>query len=367
MSLILGIESSCDETAAAVVADGYQVLSNSVASQIAKHAVHGGVVPELAAREHLVALNPVVKEALSTANVSMKDIDAVAVTQGPGLIPALLVGLSFAKGLAMASNKPLIGINHFIAHIYGAFLDEANQVLANLSTFPLLALVVSGGHTSLILIDDSGNATHLGSTIDDAAGEALDKGAKLLGLGYPGGPIMQKTAEGGDPNKFKFPRPLTGGEGKPLSAENLYNFSFSGVKTALLYHVKNHADSSGNLPVELLKDTVASYQEAVVDVLTRKTLLAARNFNVKTIVVAGGVACNSVLRERFVALTPKHIQLCLAARKYCTDNAAMVGGLGWHYYRKRAFSSLSIDSFARLPKITQVPFLGEKYGKTDSL
>ncbi|HJH06025.1 tRNA (adenosine(37)-N6)-threonylcarbamoyltransferase complex transferase subunit TsaD [Victivallis vadensis] len=359
MSLILGIESSCDETAAAVVRDGYQVLSSCVASQIAKHAVHGGVVPELAAREHLVALNPVVEGALREAGVTMKEIGAIAVTQGPGLIPALLVGLSFAKGLAMGNGKPLIGVNHFIAHIYGAFLDEAHGVLENPATYPLLALVVSGGHTSLMLIERDGKARQLGCTIDDAAGEALDKGAKLLGLGYPGGPIMQKTAEGGDPHKYEFPRPLTGGAGKPLAPENLYNFSFSGIKTALLYHVKHHAGADGKLPAELLRDTVASYQEAVVDVLTRKTLLAAKNFGAKTIVVAGGVACNSVLRERFEALTPKHVQLRLAARKYCTDNAAMVGGLGWHYHRKQAYSPLNIDSFARLPQITQVPFLGE--------
>lgn len=358
MSLILGIESSCDETAASVVRDGYEVLSSSVASQIAKHAVHGGVVPELAAREHLVALDPVVESALREAGVTMRDIDAVAVTQGPGLIPALLVGLSFAKGLASGNGKPLIGANHFIAHIYGAFLDEGHGVLEDSATYPLLALVVSGGHTSLMLIEANGDARQLGCTIDDAAGEALDKGAKLLGLGYPGGPIMQKTAEGGDPHRYDFPRPLTGAAGKPLAPENRYNFSFSGIKTALLYHVKQHADVEGRLPQELLHDTVASYQEAVVDVLVRKTLMAARDFNARTIVVAGGVACNSVLRERFEALTPENIRLRLAARKYCTDNAAMVGGLGWHYFRRGDFSALNIDSFARLPQITKVPFLG---------
>ena len=192
MSLILGIESSCDETAAAVVRDGCDVLSSSVASQIARHAVHGGVVPELAAREHLVALNPVVESALREAGVTMAQIDAVAVTQGPGLIPALLVGLSFAKGLAMGNGKPLIGINHFIAHIYGAFLDGAHSALEDPASYPLLALVVSGGHTSLMLIESDGRARQLGCTIDDAAGEALDKGAKLLGLGYPGGPVVQR-------------------------------------------------------------------------------------------------------------------------------------------------------------------------------
>ena len=191
MSLILGIESSCDETAAAVVRDGYEVLSSAVASQIAKHAAHGGVVPELAAREHLTALNPVLEEALRTAGVTMREVDAVAVTQGPGLIPALLVGLNFAKGLALGYGKPLIAVNHFIAHIYAAFLESGHGVLENPESYPLLALVVSGGHTSLLLIAANGEARQLGCTLDDAAGEALDKAAKLLGLGYPGGPVME--------------------------------------------------------------------------------------------------------------------------------------------------------------------------------
>ncbi len=356
MSLILGIESSCDETAVAVVRDGYEVLSSSIATQIAKHALHGGVVPELAAREHLVALNPVLDAALGEAGVTLQDIDAIAVTQGPGLIPALLVGLNFAKGLALGNNIPFIGVNHFIAHIYGAFLDDAHATLEDPASYPLLALVVSGGHTSLMMIEADGKTTALGSTIDDAAGEALDKGAKLLGLGYPGGPVMQRRAEGGDPYRFDFPRPLTGAAGKPLAPENRYNFSFSGIKTALLYHVKNHAGENGKFPEELLQDTAASYQETVVDVLTKKTLQAAKEFGAKTIVVAGGVACNSVLRERFEKLTPRGVRLCLAARKYCTDNAAMVAGLGWHYHRRKAYSSPDIDSFARLPQITRVPF-----------
>ena len=357
MALILGIETSCDETAAAVVRDGYEVLSNSVASQIAKHAAHGGVVPELAAREHLTALKPVLDGALSEAGVALSDIDAIAVTQGPGLIPALLVGLSFAKGLALGHGIPYVGVNHFIGHIYGAFLDEANSALVDPATYPLLALVVSGGHTSLVLADRDGKATALGGTIDDAAGEALDKGSKLLGLGYPGGPVIQRTAEGGDPHRFEFPRPLTGAAGKPLAPENRWNFSFSGIKTALLYHVRRHLDADGNFPPELLKDTVASYQEAVVDVLTRKTLDAAKTYGAKTIVVAGGVACNSVLRERFEKLTPPGVRLRLAARKYCTDNGAMIGGLGFHYWKKGDFSSPDIDSFARLPQITRIPFL----------
>lgn len=359
MSLILGIESSCDETAAAIVKDGYEVISSVIASQIAKHAMHGGVVPELAAREHLVALNPVLETALREADVTLRDIDAIAVTQGPGLIPALIVGLNFAKGLSQSNRIPLIGVNHFIGHIYSAFLGEsAKNVLENPASYPLLALVVSGGHTSLILIDQEGNMTSLGSTIDDAAGEALDKGAKLLGLGYPGGPVIQKTAETGDAKRFDFPRPLTGTAGKALSPENLYNFSFSGIKTALLYHARDHAAELAGNP-QFLADTVASYQEAVVDVLCKKTMMAAKNFNVKTIVCAGGVACNSLLRTRLEALTPASVKLQLAERRNCTDNAAMIGALGYHYHKRKEYSPLDIDAYARLPRITKVPFLGD--------
>ena len=359
MAVILGIESSCDESACAIIRDGYQVLSSQVASQIAKHALHGGVVPELAAREHLTALHRVVKAALDEAGMTMNDIDAVAVTQGPGLMPALLVGFNFAKGLALGNNKKLIGVNHFIAHIYGAFLEDGKEIIENKQNYPMLALVVSGGHTSLMLLDESGNARHLGWTIDDAAGEALDKGAKLLGLGYPGGPVMQRTGEGGDINKYNFPRPLTGTSGKALSDENRFNFSFSGIKTALLYHVKREEEAGKVFEGELLKDTVASYQEAVVDVLVRKTLNAAKFFKANSIVIAGGVACNKPLRERFTTKTPSNILLRMAKPVHCTDNAAMVAGVGYHYWKKNLFTDISADAFARLPEITQVPFAGE--------
>ena len=356
MSLILSMESSCDETAAAVVDSGTKVLSSVVASQIAKHAPHGGVVPELAAREHLKAVLPVTESALREAGVSLKEIDAVAVTQGPGLIPALLVGMNFAKGIAQANHLPLIGVNHFLAHIYGAFLDRDPQILKAPETYPLLALVVSGGHTSLLLVDRDGSARQLGCTIDDAAGEALDKGAKLLGLGYPGGPVMQKTAETGDPERFDFPRPLTGGAGKALAPENLYNFSFSGIKTALLYHVRR-AEAAGECDGQWLHDTAAGFQRAVVDVLVRKTLTAVKHFPIRTVVVAGGVACNAELRRMMAEKLPDRVKLCLAPPKYCTDNAAMVGGIAWHTFRKGEFSPLDIDSFARLPQIVSVPFV----------
>lgn len=353
MSLILGIESSCDETAAAVIEDGFTVRSSVIASQIATHAPHGGVVPELAAREHLKALHPVVTSALEQAGITLADLDAVAVTQGPGLIPALLVGLNYAKGLAVGNNLPLIGVNHFMAHIYGAFLDGGAEELASPESYPMLALVVSGGHTSLVLVESNGEARQLGCTIDDAAGEALDKGAKLLGLPYPGGPSIQKAASDGDPEKYDFPRPLTGAAGKALSQENLYNFSFSGIKTALLYHLNG---KDVNDP-QLVADTAASYQRAVVDCLVRKTLKAAKDHRARTIVVAGGVACNAELRRMMAEKLPKGIKLKIAKPVFCTDNAAMVGGIAWHSFRRNEFSALDMDSFARLPRFVRVPFI----------
>ena len=356
MSLILGIESSCDETACAIVKDGFEVLSSAVASQIAIHAKLGGVVPELAAREHLKALDPVVTEALTTAKVTAKDIDCVAVTQGPGLIPALLVGLSYAKGLAANLNVPLVGVNHFMAHIYGAFLDGTAEELTDSNGYPLLALVVSGGHTSLVLVSEDGTARQLGCTIDDAAGEALDKGSKLLELGYPGGPVISKIAEGGDPEAFNFPRPLTGAAGKALAPEHRYNFSFSGIKTALLYHTRKLGGTE-NIKDALLRDTVASYQMAVVDTLIRKTVLAAKDHGVRQIVLAGGVACNKLLRELMQKKAPKGVTVRIAPPKYCTDNAAMVAGIGYHSFKRGEFLAPEADSFARLPGIVRVPFL----------
>ncbi len=356
MALILSLESSCDESAAAVVENGCTVLASEVASQIARHAPHGGVVPELAAREHLKAMGPVTENALRCAGVTLQDIDAVAVTQGPGLIPALLVGVNFAKGVAQANDLPLIGVNHFLAHIYGAFLDSDLSVLQDPDTYPMLALVVSGGHTSLLLIGRDGNARQLGCTLDDAAGEALDKGAKLLGLGYPGGPVMQRTAENGDVERFDFPRPLTGGAGRALAPENLYNFSFSGIKTALLYHVKK-SQESGICDDVWLRDTAAGFQRAVVDVLVRKTLTAVKNHGVKTVIVAGGVACNAELRRLMAERLPGSVKLRLAPPKYCTDNAAMVGGIAYHAWKKQDFSALNMDVFARLPQIVSVPFV----------
>ncbi|MCP4179920.1 MAG: tRNA (adenosine(37)-N6)-threonylcarbamoyltransferase complex transferase subunit TsaD [bacterium] len=355
MKLVLGIETSCDETAVSIVGDGHKVLSNIVSSQIAKHAVYGGVVPELAAREHLNAMVPVTDQALAEAKVTIKDIDAVSVTNVPGLMPALLVGLNFARGLSLSNNIPLIGINHFVAHIYASFLNENFKLLSDINSFPILALVVSGGHTALVLINKDSSSKIIGTTIDDAAGEAMDKGAKLLNLGYPGGPIIDKLSKNGDRDKFKFPRSLTGTSGKAVSKENTFNFSFSGLKTSLLYHIEKNGGYK-NFKDSLLYDTIASYQYAIVDVLCMKTIKAAKKFNSKSIVLCGGVAQNSLLREELNNRTPKNTNFILTPREYCGDNAAMIAGLGFHYLNNKE-SDLAIDASSRLPKFSTVPFV----------
>ena len=354
--IILGIESSCDETAASIVIDGYDVKSNIVASQIKQHAVYGGVVPELAAREHLKAIKPVVGAAIKEAGITAKDISAVAVTDGPGLMPALLVGLNFARGFSAALDIPIIGINHFIAHIYAAFLENNIELLSQKDSYPILALVVSGGHTALVLINDDKSSKVVGTTIDDAAGEALDKGAKLLDLGYPGGPIIDKIAREGKIDAYKFPRSLMGAGGKPLSKENKFNFSFSGLKTSLLYHIEKNG-SIENVKESILEDTVASYQYAVVDVLCLKTLKAAKHFKAKSVVLCGGVAQNSLLRTELENRLPNNLKFILTQRQYCGDNAAMIAGLGYHYFKNNDFSDLNLDSYSRLPAFSEIPFV----------
>ncbi|HBM16227.1 MAG TPA: tRNA (adenosine(37)-N6)-threonylcarbamoyltransferase complex transferase subunit TsaD [Lentisphaeria bacterium] len=351
---ILGIETSCDETSVSIVKDGYLVLSNVISSQISKHAVYGGVVPELAAREHLTALIPVTNQAFKEADISLKDIEALAVTNGPGLIPALLVGLSFAKGICTEHKLPLLGVNHFIAHIYAAFLNESNKLLANADSYPVMALVVSGGHTALVLIDKDKTAKIIGTTIDDAAGEALDKGAKILNLGYPGGPVIDKLSESGNRNAYHFPRSLTGGAGKPLAEENIFNFSFSGLKTALLYHIDKI--KLENFKEHTLLDTVASYQYAVIDVLCIKTIRACRKFKCSSVVLCGGVAQNSLLRTELESRIPKNVKFILTPKEFCGDNAAMIAGLGFHYLNCKE-KDIEIDAFSRLPEITQIPFV----------
>lgn len=325
---ILGIETSCDETAVAVVRDGREILANIVSSQVALHAEYGGVVPELAAREHLRAIGPVTKLALEQSGLSLAEIDAIAATGTPGLIPALLVGTAYGKGLALALHRPYLSICHFIAHIYGSFL-ESEYSLSDRALYPLLALVVSGGHTALVLISVEGSARLIGRTLDDAAGEAYDKAAKILNLGYPGGPIIDRLSVSGDPRAYAFPRGLTGGGGKPLAEKNRFNFSFSGLKTALLYSVRDRELSESELA-----DVAASYQEAIVDVLVRKTRHAAATFSCPTVCLCGGVACNRRLRRDMQsALGEDGRTLVLAPPVYCTDNAAMVAGLAYHHMR----------------------------------
>ncbi|MBP5300010.1 MAG: tRNA (adenosine(37)-N6)-threonylcarbamoyltransferase complex transferase subunit TsaD [Victivallales bacterium] len=342
--LVLGIESSCDETAAAVVKDGHEVLSSVISSQIKLHAAYGGVIPELAAREHLKNIQPVVTTALQESGVDWAAIDGVAVTSHPGLIPALLVGNAYAKGLAAATGKPLVGINHFQGHIYGAFLDHP-EALADERNYPVLGVVVSGGHTALVLIQADGTARIVGATLDDAAGEALDKAAKILDLGYPGGPIIDRLAKEGNPRSIDFPRGLVGGGGKPVPPEHKYDFSFSGVKTALLYQVRGK-----NLSERELRDVVASYQAAVMEVLVAKAMHAAQDFRAKLLCLCGGVACNSYLRAHFEeACRLSSRKLLLAPPKYCTDNAAMIAGLGFHYLKNGLQDSLDMPVSARLP------------------
>lgn len=355
MTTLLGIESSCDETAVSVVIDGLEVRANVIASQAAQHAQFGGVIPELAAREHLKVIDQVVAEALAQAQLkSIQDVDAIAVTQGPGLVPALLVGFSYAKALAATSGKPLIGVNHFQAHIYGALMGESSEFIHDAANWPMLALVVSGGHTAILKIEANGTMEIIGQTLDDAAGEAFDKAAKLLNLGYPGGPVIQKTAAKGDPKKYHFPRSLIPSSGRKVRSEDRFNFSFSGLKTALLYHCQSFR-ADAQIEGQLLYDTVASYQEAIIDVLVTKTLDALFYYHCKTLILAGGVACNQPLRERFMEKTPQNVHLCIAKPILCTDNAAMVGGLAYYQYLAHDFIPNNSEVFAKLPSVTHYP------------
>jgi tRNA N6-adenosine threonylcarbamoyltransferase len=307
---ILAIETSCDETAASVVVGGTRVSSSVVSSQVDLHARFGGVVPEIAGRAHEQLLNPVVAEALVEAGVDGSQLDAVAATVGPGLIGALLVGVSAAKAFALSWDVPFVAVNHLEGHMYAAFLDEPALEL------PVVVLLVSGGHTMLISMEGHGQYRMLGGTIDDAAGEAFDKVARTLGLGYPGGPEIDRLALEGNPTAVAFPRALR---------DRPYDFSFSGLKTAVVNHMRN---SSGEIPVE---DVAASFQEAVVDVLASKTQQAARDTGARAICLAGGVAANSGLRERILDVCHEDgIQAYLPAHSMCTDNAAMIGTAAWY-------------------------------------
>ncbi len=332
---ILGIETSCDETAASVVSDGRVIQSNVVASQVDLHAQYGGVFPELASREHVKAIYPIVEQALEQAHLNIHDIDALAVTQGPGLAGSLVVGMNMAKGLALATGKPLIGVNHMEGHIYSAWLYQANATPHQPPRFPLLALLVSGGHSELVLMTDHLVYERLGATLDDAAGEAFDKVARLLDLSYPGGPSIQKASQTGSSSSFTFPRAMM---------EGTWDFSFSGVKTAVLRTVEALQEEGRALPVE---DLAASFQDAVVDVLVEKTLMAAETHQVREIVVAGGVSANKRLREKILSESsrPVHIPPLFL----CTDNAAMIAGAGYFHYIREDFSPLNIDVLPTWP------------------
>jgi N6-L-threonylcarbamoyladenine synthase len=333
LTRLLGIETSCDETAAAVVEDGRHIASNVVASQVGVHAKYGGVFPEVASRMHIEAILPVVQEALSQAHIGLEGIDAVAVTRGPGLAGSLVVGLNFAKGLALSRGLPLLGINHLEAHLYSIYLVEDEPE----PTFPLLGLIVSGGHTELVLMRDHLEYQRLGGTLDDAAGEAFDKVARLLGLAYPGGPAIQQEARQGNPKAFRFPRAWL---------EGTWDFSFSGLKTAVLREVralqpKVQAGVEPPAPGLPVADLAASFQAAVVEVLVEKTVAAAEAFEAQTILVAGGVSANQALREALEGRTP--LPARVPPLSLCTDNAAMIAAAGHRRLAAGQRDALDID------------------------
>ncbi len=345
MTLILAIESSCDETAAAVIENGQIIRSNVVASQIELHRRYGGVFPEVASRQHVLAIDTVIVDAMAQSGVDWQALDAVAVTRGPGLAGSLLVGVNAAKGVALANNLPLLGINHLEGHLYSNWLGE-KSALAPI-VFPVLTMIVSGGHTELVLMHNHGEYERLGQTIDDAAGEAFDKIARLLGLGYPGGPAVQSAAENGDRNAFKFPRAKTKGK---------YDFSFSGLKTAVLRAVKSYnielnrlADAATGrsqndaLPIA---DLAASAQWAIIDALVAKTNLAVQDYGVKEVLLAGGVSANALLRSEMTEKLTCPVRFPPIA--LCTDNAAMIGATAHWHLQNGEKSSLDFDVIPNL-------------------
>ena len=333
--IILGIETSCDETSASVVEDGIKVHSNIVASQQELHTRFGGVVPEIACRAHTDTIITVIDKAVTEANIKINDIDAISVANTPGLIGALLIGLTTAKTLSWLLGIPLITINHLHAHIYASKIEHEDI------DYPAISLVVSGGHTSLFLTQSETRHTQVGGTIDDAAGEAFDKVGKILGLGYPAGPEIDTISQKGNGKAILFPRSY-------LKKDSL-DFSFSGVKTAVLYHcLGQDSKNTGEMP-ELkdreIADLAASFQEAVVDVLVNKTIFAATKFSARSIILGGGVACNSRLRQRLAdAAKQRDIPLYYPSKKLCMDNAAMVAGLAYHKYDEEAFSGLEVEA-----------------------
>jgi N6-L-threonylcarbamoyladenine synthase len=322
---VLGIETSCDETAAAIVKDGRHVLSKTVASSLQFHRKYGGIVPEIASRKQLETIAQVADFALRTSRLSLSNIGLISVTSKPGLLGSLLVGVSFAKSLSLALNIPLLGINHLHAHIYASFLDR------NELRFPFIALIVSGGHSSLYQVFDFDKIKLLGATHDDASGEAFDKVAKILKLGYPGGPAIERIAKNGDRHRIRFRCSQTD---KPL------DFSFSGIKTAVLYYVRGKSMSSN-----LISDIAASFQEAVIDTLVKKSFLACKLKKIDRLVICGGVAANQRLRAKFYEQAKsKGLDVYFPAKNLCTDNAAMVAGLGYRLFKKGQLSDLTLST-----------------------
>jgi N6-L-threonylcarbamoyladenine synthase len=332
--LLLTIESSCDETAVAVVRGGREILSNLIVSQIDIHARFGGVVPELASRQHLQAICPLVDASLEEAGVSLEQIEGIAVTRGPGLIGALLVGVSYAKALAFTLKIPLVGVHHIEGHILAIHLEQE-------VAFPYLALAVSGGHTHLFRVNGIGDYALLGRTIDDAAGEAFDKVAKMLGLPYPGGPVIDRLAPKGDASCVRFPRPM-------LKKPN-FDFSFSGMKTSVLTYIES---LSGDLTDQRVADISAAFQEAAIDVLLQKTLRAAQDQSLSRIVVAGGVACNSGLRREFQSAgASKQLDVYFPSPLLCSDNAAMLAVAADHYLQRGARSAADLNAVSNWPLV----------------
>lgn len=335
--LTIGIESTCDETACAIVKDGKKILSNVVSSQIDLHAEYGGVVPELACRRHVDVMIPVIKEALKQAEVSLQEIDLIAVAHGPGLIGALLIGLNAAKGLAIALQKPLIGVNHVEAHLYAAMMSKERE-----PSFPCLGVILSGGHTALVVMHSLDKFSLISQTLDDAIGEAFDKVAKLLGLPYPGGPQIEKLAEQGDPHRF----PFKGGRIK----NNPLGFSFSGLKTAVLYTLKgqNSCLGSSELSHKEKCHIAASFQFAAFEDVIKKTLLASEHYGLTEVVFGGGVTNNRYLRALFETMAPS-LKLHWPTFELSLDNAAMIAGLGYHrYLRDKKGDSLDLEALTRI-------------------
>ncbi len=332
---VMAIETSCDETACAVLENGRALLGSTVASQMDIHARYGGVFPEVASRQHVLSLMPVVEEALSKSHLTIADIDALAVTRGPGLAGSLLVGVNAAKGLALATGLPLVGVNHLEGHLYSAWVYNAGHAAPPEPQFPVMVLLVSGGHTELDLMTGHLEYKRLGATLDDAAGEAFDKVGRILELSYPGGPAIQKASEEGNPDRFHLPRAWL---------EGSWDFSFSGLKTAVLREAKAFHSQGRSVPVA---DMAASFQAAVVDVLFNKTMDAAREFHAKEIIVAGGVSANQALRQTFQG--QKEFKVHIPPLSLCTDNAAMIAAAGYRRLAHGPASSLDMDILPTWP------------------